>query len=156
MKTVSNVSADWLNHNTLVPRYDRNLTSAQRWGIRKGLIMGFFTGYIWLIIFLCYGLAFWYGSTLVIDTKEYTPGTLLQVPNQPELTNIIGLGFYNSFICLSKHEGGAQMLFASTIKQIDLFLLGLLWSFDSSHELGPGRTMSGGICCRPWSCYHHL
>ncbi|XP_069577162.1 bile salt export pump isoform X1 [Brachyistius frenatus] len=62
-----------------VQRYDRNLISAQRWGIRKGLIMGFFTGYMWLIIFLCYGLAFWYGSTLVVDTEEYTPGTLLQV-----------------------------------------------------------------------------
>uniref|UniRef100_A0A3P8SCV1 Bile salt export pump n=1 Tax=Amphiprion percula TaxID=161767 RepID=A0A3P8SCV1_AMPPE len=62
-----------------VQRYDRNLVSAQRWGIRKGLIMGFFTGYIWMIIFLCYGLAFWYGSTLVVDTEEYTPGTLLQV-----------------------------------------------------------------------------
>ncbi|XP_034072938.1 bile salt export pump [Gymnodraco acuticeps] len=62
-----------------VQRYDRNLISAQRWGIRKGLIMGFFTGYMWLIIFLCYGLAFWYGSSLVLDTEEYTPGTLLQV-----------------------------------------------------------------------------
>ncbi|KAK5891393.1 hypothetical protein CgunFtcFv8_018649 [Champsocephalus gunnari] len=62
-----------------VQRYDRNLILAQRWGIRKGLIMGFFTGYMWLIIFLCYGLAFWYGSSLVLDTEEYTPGTLLQV-----------------------------------------------------------------------------
>ncbi|KAM7375230.1 hypothetical protein PAMA_014360 [Pampus argenteus] len=62
-----------------VQRYDRNLVAAQRWGIRKGLIMGFFTGYMWLIIFLCYGLAFWYGSSLVIDAEEYTPGTLLQV-----------------------------------------------------------------------------
>ncbi|KAM9836236.1 bile salt export pump-like [Aulostomus maculatus] len=62
-----------------VQRYDKNLISAQRWGIRKGLIMGFFTGYMWLIIFLCYGLAFWYGSSLVVDTEEYTPGTLLQV-----------------------------------------------------------------------------
>ncbi|XP_072241207.1 bile salt export pump [Leuresthes tenuis] len=62
-----------------VERYDRNLISAQRWGIRKGLIMGFFTGYMWLIIFLCYALAFWYGSTLVVDAEEYTPGTLLQV-----------------------------------------------------------------------------
>ncbi|XP_069377492.1 bile salt export pump-like [Paralichthys olivaceus] len=62
-----------------VKRYDRNLISAQRWGIRKGLIMGFFTGYMWLIIFLCYALAFWYGSGLVLDTEEYTPGTLLQV-----------------------------------------------------------------------------
>uniref|UniRef100_A0A4W6DIY9 Bile salt export pump n=1 Tax=Lates calcarifer TaxID=8187 RepID=A0A4W6DIY9_LATCA len=63
-----------------VERYDRNLVSAQSWGIRKGLIMGFFTGYMWLIIFLCYGLAFWYGSSLVVDTEEYTPGTLLQEP----------------------------------------------------------------------------
>uniref|UniRef100_A0A8C9ZLJ9 Bile salt export pump n=1 Tax=Sander lucioperca TaxID=283035 RepID=A0A8C9ZLJ9_SANLU len=62
-----------------VQRYDRNLISAQRWGIRKGLIIGFFTGYMWLIIFLCYGLAFWYGSSLVVNTGEYTPGTLLQV-----------------------------------------------------------------------------
>ncbi|KAK2856759.1 hypothetical protein Q5P01_005494 [Channa striata] len=62
-----------------VQRYDKNLISAQRWGIRKGLIMGFFTGYLWLIIFLCYGLAFWYGSSLVVDTEEYTAGTLLQV-----------------------------------------------------------------------------
>lgn len=60
-------------------RYDRNLVSAQRWGIRKGLIMGFFTGYMWFIIFLCYALAFWYGSSLVVDTQEYSPGTLLQV-----------------------------------------------------------------------------
>ncbi|XP_054636596.1 bile salt export pump-like [Dunckerocampus dactyliophorus] len=62
-----------------VQRYDKNLVSAQRWGIRKGVIVGFFTGYMWLIIFLCYGLAFWYGSSLVVDTEEYTPGTLLQV-----------------------------------------------------------------------------
>lgn len=60
-------------------RYDHNLISAQRWGIRKGLIMGFFTGYMWFIIFLCYALAFWYGSGLVVDTEEYSPGTLLQV-----------------------------------------------------------------------------
>ncbi|XP_029941978.1 bile salt export pump-like isoform X2 [Salarias fasciatus] len=62
-----------------VQRYDRNLVSAQQWGIRRGLIMGFFTGYLWLIIFLCYALAFWYGSTLVVGAQEYTPGTLLQV-----------------------------------------------------------------------------
>uniref|UniRef100_A0AAQ4QN81 Bile salt export pump n=1 Tax=Gasterosteus aculeatus aculeatus TaxID=481459 RepID=A0AAQ4QN81_GASAC len=62
-----------------VQRYDKNLISAQRWGIRKGLIMGFFSGYMWLVIFMCYGLAFWYGSSLVVDTEEYTPGTLLQV-----------------------------------------------------------------------------
>uniref|UniRef100_A0A670XR76 Bile salt export pump n=1 Tax=Pseudonaja textilis TaxID=8673 RepID=A0A670XR76_PSETE len=62
-----------------VERYDKNLVFAQNWGIRKGIIMGFFTGYIWCIIFLCYALAFWYGSKLVLEEEEYSAGTLLQV-----------------------------------------------------------------------------
>ncbi|XP_075465258.1 bile salt export pump-like isoform X1 [Ascaphus truei] len=62
-----------------VERYDKNLVFAQRWGIRKGVIMGFFTGYMWFIIFLCYALAFWYGSKLVLEEEEYSPGNLLQV-----------------------------------------------------------------------------
>ncbi|XP_034989142.2 bile salt export pump isoform X2 [Zootoca vivipara] len=62
-----------------VERYDKNLVFAQNWGIRKGIIMGFFTGYIWCIIFLCYALAFWYGSKLVLEDEEYSPGTLIQV-----------------------------------------------------------------------------
>ncbi|NWZ33446.1 ABCBB protein, partial [Brachypodius atriceps] len=62
-----------------VERYDKNLVFAQHWGIRKGIIMGLFTGYIWCIIFLSYALAFWYGSKLVLEEDEYSPGTLLQV-----------------------------------------------------------------------------
>lgn len=60
-------------------RYDRNLFEAQNWGVKKGSIIGVFQGYLWCIIFLCYALAFWYGSKLVIDTKELTPGSLIQV-----------------------------------------------------------------------------
>ncbi|XP_032422632.1 bile salt export pump [Xiphophorus hellerii] len=60
-------------------RYDRNLIEAQNWGVKKGSIVGVFQGYLWCIIFLCYALAFWYGSKLVIDTKELTPGSLIQV-----------------------------------------------------------------------------
>uniref|UniRef100_A0A3P9NM08 Bile salt export pump n=1 Tax=Poecilia reticulata TaxID=8081 RepID=A0A3P9NM08_POERE len=60
-------------------RYDRNLIEAQNWGVKKGSIIGVFQGYLWCIIFLCYALAFWYGSKLVIDTKELTPGSLIQV-----------------------------------------------------------------------------
>uniref|UniRef100_A0A8C2IBX1 ATP-binding cassette, sub-family B (MDR/TAP), member 11a n=1 Tax=Cyprinus carpio TaxID=7962 RepID=A0A8C2IBX1_CYPCA len=58
-------------------RYDRNLAEAQAWGIKKGAIIGVFQGYLWCIIFLCYALAFWYGSKLVIETKELTPGGLV-------------------------------------------------------------------------------
>ncbi|CAH2305688.1 bile salt export pump [Pelobates cultripes] len=59
-------------------RYDNNLIEAQAWGIKKGTIIGFFQGYMWCIIFLCYALAFWYGSKLVTETKELSPGSLLQ------------------------------------------------------------------------------
>uniref|UniRef100_A0A8D2NIG0 Bile salt export pump n=1 Tax=Zonotrichia albicollis TaxID=44394 RepID=A0A8D2NIG0_ZONAL len=62
-----------------VERYDKNLVFAQHWGIRKGMIMGLFSGYMWCIIFLSYALAFWYGSKLVLEEEEYSPGTLLQV-----------------------------------------------------------------------------
>lgn len=60
-------------------RYEKNLVFAQRWGIRKGIVMGFFTGFMWCLIFLCYALAFWYGSKLVLEDGEYTAGTLVQV-----------------------------------------------------------------------------
>lgn len=60
-------------------RYDRNLEEAQSWGVKKGTIIGIFQGYLWCIIFLCYALAFWYGSKLVLDTQELSPGTLIQV-----------------------------------------------------------------------------
>uniref|UniRef100_A0A3P9JUV8 ATP-binding cassette, sub-family B (MDR/TAP), member 11a n=1 Tax=Oryzias latipes TaxID=8090 RepID=A0A3P9JUV8_ORYLA len=60
-------------------RYDRNLVEAQNWGVKKGSIIGVFQGYLWCIIFLCYALAFWYGSKLVIDSKELSPGNLIQV-----------------------------------------------------------------------------
>ncbi|XP_035460557.1 bile salt export pump isoform X1 [Scophthalmus maximus] len=60
-------------------RYDRNLVEAQNLGMRKGTITGFFQGCLWCIIFLCYSLALWYGSQLVIDFKELSPGSLIQV-----------------------------------------------------------------------------
>lgn len=65
--------------NKEVERYEKNLVFAQHWGTRKGMVMGFFTGYMWCLIFFCYALAFWYGSTLVLDEEEYTPGALIQI-----------------------------------------------------------------------------
>ncbi|XP_007494388.2 bile salt export pump isoform X1 [Monodelphis domestica] len=62
-----------------VERYEKNLVFAQRWGIRKGMIMGLFTGFMWCVIFMSYSLAFWYGSKLVLEEGEYSPGILLQV-----------------------------------------------------------------------------
>ncbi|XP_034429802.1 bile salt export pump isoform X2 [Hippoglossus hippoglossus] len=60
-------------------RYDRNLVEALSWGVRKGMVLGLFQGFMWCIVFLCYALSFWYGSQLVIETKELSPGSLVQV-----------------------------------------------------------------------------
>uniref|UniRef100_A0A8C9WE03 ATP-binding cassette, sub-family B (MDR/TAP), member 11a n=1 Tax=Scleropages formosus TaxID=113540 RepID=A0A8C9WE03_SCLFO len=58
---------------------DKETKREASWGIKKGVIVGAFQGCMWCIIFLCYALAFWYGAKLVLDTKELSPGTLIQV-----------------------------------------------------------------------------
>nr|XP_058909927.1 bile salt export pump isoform X1 [Kogia breviceps] len=86
-----------------VERYEKNLVFAQRWGIRKGIVMGFFTGFMWCLIFLCYALAFWYGSRLVLDDGEYTAGTLIQI----FLSVIVGaLNLGNASSCLEAFAAG--------------------------------------------------
>ncbi|EPY82643.1 ATP-binding cassette, sub-family B (MDR/TAP), member 11-like protein [Camelus ferus] len=86
-----------------VERYEKNLVFAQRWGIRKGIVMGFFTGFMWCLIFLCYALAFWYGSKLVLDDGEYTAGTLVQI----FLSVIVGaLNLGNASSCLEAFAAG--------------------------------------------------
>ncbi|XP_036176296.1 bile salt export pump isoform X9 [Myotis myotis] len=86
-----------------VERYEKNLVFAQRWGIRKGIVMGFFTGFMWCLIFLCYALAFWYGSKLVLDEGEYTAGALVQI----FLSVIVGaLNLGNASSCLEAFATG--------------------------------------------------
>ncbi|XP_073329242.1 bile salt export pump-like [Pagrus major] len=65
--------------NKEAERYDGNLAEAQTWGVKKGTIIGIFEGYLWCIIFFFFALTFWYGSKLVIDTKELSAGSLIQV-----------------------------------------------------------------------------
>ena len=44
------------------------------------MTQGFFSGYMWCLIFLSYALAFWYGSSLVFDeTTDFSPGKLMTV-----------------------------------------------------------------------------
>ncbi|CAK7307631.1 Bile salt export pump [Vulpes lagopus] len=86
-----------------VERYEKNLVFAQRWGIRKGIVMGFFTGFMWCLIFLCYALAFWYGSKLVLEDGEYTAGTLVQI----FLSILLGaLNLGNASSCLEAFATG--------------------------------------------------
>eukprot|EP00066_Takifugu_rubripes_P014676 XP_011603942.1 PREDICTED: multidrug resistance protein 1-like [Takifugu rubripes] len=61
-----------------IKRYHKNLEDARDMGIKKGVAANTATGFSFLMIYLSYALAFWYGTTLVLN-KEYTIGNLLTV-----------------------------------------------------------------------------
>lgn len=56
-------------------RYDESLEQAEAQGIRKGLVQGFFTGYIWLVVFITFGASFYIGANVL----NYEPGRLITV-----------------------------------------------------------------------------
>ncbi|XP_018348574.1 PREDICTED: multidrug resistance protein homolog 49-like isoform X2 [Trachymyrmex septentrionalis] len=67
-----------------VNRYSEKLAPAERNGIKRGMWSGIGGGVMWLIIYLSYALAFWYGVKLILDDrsnedKEYTPAVLVIV-----------------------------------------------------------------------------
>ncbi|XP_034030717.1 ATP-binding cassette, sub-family B (MDR/TAP), member 4 [Thalassophryne amazonica] len=61
-----------------ISRYQKNLEDAKNMGIRKALSANIAMGFTFLMIYLSYALAFWYGSTLILS-GEYTIGTVLTV-----------------------------------------------------------------------------
>ncbi|RUS84570.1 hypothetical protein EGW08_007665 [Elysia chlorotica] len=60
-------------------RYFTNLGSAQAFGIKKGFTNGASMGFIWLVIFGCEALGFWYGAKLVREDDDYTVATMIIV-----------------------------------------------------------------------------
>ena len=60
-------------------RYSSKLEQATKFGIRKGIVNGVGMGAVFLVMFGSYALAFWYGSTLVIDKETYSVGTMMVV-----------------------------------------------------------------------------
>lgn len=61
-----------------IKRYNENLEDAKRMGIKKAMSSNVAMGFTFLMIYLSYALAFWYGSELVLKA-EYTIGTVLTV-----------------------------------------------------------------------------
>ncbi|CAB4012995.1 Multidrug resistance 1 [Paramuricea clavata] len=59
-------------------RYGQFLAEASRFGVKKGLAMGCGMGFLQLVVFGSYTLAFWYGSKLVID-RDMTSGDMMTV-----------------------------------------------------------------------------
>nr|XP_033786800.1 ATP-binding cassette sub-family B member 5 isoform X2 [Geotrypetes seraphini] len=62
-----------------INRYTSNLSEAKNFGIKKAIAAQLSLGFVYLIIHACYGLAFWYGTTLILGNNGYTIGSVLVV-----------------------------------------------------------------------------
>uniref|UniRef100_A0A674I892 ATP-binding cassette sub-family B member 5 n=1 Tax=Terrapene triunguis TaxID=2587831 RepID=A0A674I892_9SAUR len=63
-----------------INRYTSNLGEAKNLGIKKAIASKLSVGFLYLIINGCYGLGFWYGTTLILDENTgYSIGTVLAV-----------------------------------------------------------------------------
>ncbi|XP_045453691.1 multidrug resistance protein homolog 49-like [Melitaea cinxia] len=65
-----------------INRYQKRLDPAKKTGIKKGIYSGIGSGFMWLIIYATYALAFWYGVGLILDSRHeenpvYTPAVLM-------------------------------------------------------------------------------
>uniref|UniRef100_A0ACD5YI17 Uncharacterized protein n=1 Tax=Avena sativa TaxID=4498 RepID=A0ACD5YI17_AVESA len=61
-----------------IDKYEEFLKISYRATVHQGVIRGIALGSLWLIAFWSYGLAIWYGATLVIE-KGYTGGYVINV-----------------------------------------------------------------------------
>lgn len=67
-----------------IDRYVKYLEPAKKSGIRRNVLSALGLGIMWLVIYCCYGLAFWYGVRLIIrsienQTTQYEPSTMITV-----------------------------------------------------------------------------
>jgi len=59
-------------------RYEKHIESARKKAVRKGAVNSVLTGFIYIILFCSYALAFWYGNRLIRNEK-YAIGKVVLV-----------------------------------------------------------------------------
>jgi hypothetical protein len=100
-------------------RYTENLRSATATGIKRGMFSGLGAGIMWFIIYCSYAIAFWYGVTLILESKEngdleYTPGILVIVSTK-NTTSVVQLPLYSNLFrfqtsdLLKEHSGSSRL-----------------------------------------------
>eukprot|EP00727_Mastigamoeba_balamuthi_P008219 m51a1_g4018 putative multidrug resistance protein 1 (1740) ;mRNA; f:569158-581375 len=118
---------------TAVERYDAELVKTRRMGYTKGFAMGGALGFVSLIMFGTYGLAFWYGSKLAGDVKivRDSAGAIVEVVRAMDpgkimtvffaiMMGIEGIGQLGSLIsAIVEARGCAYEVFA-TIDRLSL------------------------------------
>ncbi|KAJ0172665.1 hypothetical protein K1T71_011804 [Dendrolimus kikuchii] len=65
-----------------IERYSVRLEPAKKMGIKRGIYSGVGSGIMWFIIYATYALSFWYGVSLILESRHeenpvYTPAVLM-------------------------------------------------------------------------------
>ncbi|XP_061530026.1 ATP-dependent translocase ABCB1-like isoform X5 [Phycodurus eques] len=61
-------------------RYRKSLEAAKKMGVERSISSNLIMGFTFMLMYLSYALAFWYGSTRILsEDKEYSLGTVLTV-----------------------------------------------------------------------------
>lgn len=69
-------------------------------GSKKAVLSGFMGGFTFLVFYLLYALAFWYGTTLVLS-EEYTLGKVMTVSRCSLGQTTIFFTFKSKGFCVS-------------------------------------------------------
>lgn len=128
--------------NKELKRYEERLKPAEKNGKKKGIYSGFGGGVMWLIIYCCYALAFWYGISLILEDrgkidKDYTPAILIIVLFGV-LCGAQNLGFTAPYIeAFSTAKGSAASIFKVIDRNPEI---------DSMDDVGiKPKTIEGNI-----------
>lgn len=81
---------------TILFRYNGYLDEVKKSGIKKGIIVGWLIGLVFLVVFCAYGLGFWYGVKFIREDDDYRVFNVLIV----SLFFIVVYKLYRNFILI--------------------------------------------------------
>lgn len=81
------------NQEKEIERYNLQIKLANKYSLRKGTLLGLGHGLGWLFCFLNYSLAFWYGTRLIIESRESGDG--IYGPDSLVVVNILWIVNYS-------------------------------------------------------------
>lgn len=81
---------------TILFRYNGYLDEVKKSGIKKGIIVGWLIGLVFLVVFCVYGFGFWYGVKFIREDDDYRVFNVLIV----SLFFIVVYKLYRNFILI--------------------------------------------------------
>jgi len=118
-------------------RYDARLGDSEKAAIRQGTRTAILTGCLFLIIFIMYGVGFWFGSTLIADSIDEA------MKNHPAPDNILN----ETSPWWPIIEEGCKSYLNDTIEVLETCACGLPWEsieFLNGPNCGCSYTQSQG------------